>query len=328
MVGWVTTGSAAQRIELTSPDGVLVRSVAADPEATIVRAAGEQQTWARIDGLAPSTMYCYALFDDGGALSERIGFRTAPTAEDANPIGFLAFGDSGGGGSDQRSLADQMDLFPQQLIVHTGDLAYDHGTINDIEDTVFSFYAELFRHIPFFPASGNHDYETANGAPFRAVFALPGNETWYSYDWGRIHFVALDTEASYSKQAEWLDADLAATTLPWKVVYFHRPPYSSGPHGSDMSLRSALEPIFERHRVQLVLTGHDHDYERMKPQRGIQYIVTGGGGVGTRSVGASSFTAFSEAVIHYVYVESTVDQMVLHAVDGTGVEFDAVVIPR
>lgn len=328
MIGWVSSGPDAQRIELTAPDGSLSRSTASEREATVVRNAGEQQLWARIDGLTPGTIYCYALLDDGGALSGRIGFRTAPGADDPEPIGFLAFGDSGGGGTDQRILADQMDSFPHQMIIHTGDLAYDHGTINDIEDTVFGFYADLFRHLPFFPASGNHDYETSQGAPFRAVFALPGDERWYSYDWGRIHFVALDTEASHATQAAWLDADLAATALPWKVVYFHRPPYSSGQHGSDTALRAALEPILERHRVQLVLAGHDHNYERMTPQRGIQHVVTGGGGVGTRPVGSSSFTAFSEAVIHFVYVESTVDQMVLHAIDGTGAEFDAVVVPR
>jgi acid phosphatase type 7 len=328
MIGWVSSGSQGQRIELSSPDSSLARSASSEREATTVRNAGEQQMWAHIDGLTPATIYCYALFDDSGALSGRIGFRTAPAADDPAPIGFLAFGDSGGGGVDQRSLVDQMDGFPEQLIIHTGDLAYDHGTINDIEDTVFGFYAGLFRHLPFFPASGNHDYETSQGAPFRAVFALPGDERWYSYDWGRIHFVALDTEASYSTQAAWLDADLAASALLWKVVYFHRPPYSSGEHGSDTSLRQALEPILEKHHVQLVLAGHDHNYERMTPQRGIQYVVTGGGGVGTRPVGSSTFTAFSEAVIHFVYVESTVDEMVLHAIDGTGAEFDAVMIPR
>jgi hypothetical protein len=168
------------------------------------------------------------------------------------------------------------------------------------------------------------------GAPFRGVFALPGDngEKWYSYDWGRIHFVALDTEASYATQAAWLDGDLAATALPWKVVYFHRPPYSSGQHGSDTSLRRAFAPVFEKHRVQLVLAGHDHNYERMVPQRGVQYVVTGGGGVGTRPVGTSSFTVFSEDVIHFVHVEAGIDEMVLHAIDGRGTEFDAVRIPR
>ncbi len=167
-----------------------------------------------------------------------------------------------------------------------------------------------------------------NGAPFRDVFALPGDERWYSYDWGRIHFAALDTEADYATQAAWLDADLAASNAPWKILYMHRPPYSSGLHGSDLGLRAAIAPVAERHHVQLVLAGHDHDYERMIPQNGVAYVVTGGGGRGTYSVGESSFTAFSESVIHFVIVEVGVDELVLHAIDATGVEFDALVVPR
>jgi 3',5'-cyclic AMP phosphodiesterase CpdA len=219
---------------------------------------------------------------------------------------------------------------PHDLIVHTGDIAYDSGSITEFEDNVFGVYAELFRSIPLFPAAGNHEYKTMQGAPFREVFALPGDsgEKWYSFDWGRVHFVAIDTEASYANQAAWLDRDLASTELPWKIVYLHRPPYSSGMHGSDTGLRKALAPILERHRVQLVLAGHDHDYERTLPQQGVYHVVTGGGGRGTRPVGESAFTAFSEDVIHFVYGEVGVDQLVLHAIDGTGKEFDSVVIPR
>ena len=77
-----------------------------------------------------------------------------------------------------------------------------------------------------------------------------------------------------------------------------------------------------------MLSGHDHDYERIRPQHGIQYVVTGGGGIGTYSVGHSSFTAFSEEVIHFVYAEVRVDELVLHAIDANGTEFDSVVVPR
>jgi acid phosphatase type 7 len=295
-----------------------------------VRSAGENQMWSTIDGLSPDMVYCYQIVDGGGPLSERIGFRTAPAADSTAPIRFLAFGDSGGGGADQRALAEQMYTLPYSLIVHTGDIAYDSGSISQFEDTVFKMYAPLFSHLPFFPSAGNHEYRTMSGAPFRAVFALPGDsgEKWYSYDWGRIHFAVLDTEADYKTQASWLDADLAATALPWKIVYFHKPPYSSGEHGSDMSLRNTMAPIFEKHHVQLVLAGHDHDYERMVPQRGVQYVVTGGGGVGTRPVGSSSFTAFSEDVIHFVYADVRTDELVLHAIDATGYEFDSVVVQR
>jgi hypothetical protein len=80
--------------------------------------------------------------------------------------------------------------------------------------------------------------------------------------------------------------------------------------------------------VQLLLAGHDHDYERMLPQNNVNYIVTGGGGIGTRSVARSSFTAFAAEVIHFVYGEATENQLVLHAIDGTGLEFDSLVIQR
>ena len=143
-----------------------------------------------------------------------------------------------------------------------------------------------------------------------------------------MHFVALDTEADYATQMTWLEQDLAANQLPWKIIYMHKPPYSSGVHGSDKGLRNKLAPLAEKYGVQLVLAGHDHNYERMKPQNGVAYVVTGGGGIGTRSVGSSSFTAFSLDVIHFVYVEVGVDELTLHAIDATGREFDSMVVPR
>ena len=329
--GWVTTAPESQTVEVTTPEGEMVMDVVAASEDGIVRSLDEKQMWTTATPLLPDTIYCYRLLYDDVPVSERIGFRTAPAADSTRTIGILAFGDSGGGGDAQAALRDQMEDVPYEVIIHTGDLAYDNGTIDQIEDTVFAFYGDLFAHIPFFPAAGNHDYETMQGAPFRDVFKLPEtgtDEKWYSYDWGRIHFAALDTEADYATQAAWLDADLAASTLPWKIVYLHRPPYSSGEHGSDMPLRNLLAPVLQRHGVQLLLAGHDHDYERTTPQNGVQYMVTGGGGRGTRAVGSSGFTAFAEAVIHYVYIEVGVDQLTLHAIDGEGTEFDSVVVAR
>ena len=329
-IGWVSVSPEGERVEVTAPGGKALAAASGQREAVTVRDAGENQMWSRIEGLSPGTLYCYTVADESGPLFGPIGFRTAPAEGSTEPVRFLAFGDSGGGGADQRVLAEQMFSVPYDLIVHTGDLAYDNGTIGQFEDTVFGVYASLFQHLPFFPAAGNHEYRTLDAAPFRAVFSLPGtsNEKWYSYDWGRVHFAALDTEADYATQARWLDADLAATTRPWKIVYFHKPTHSSGGHGSDLTLRSALAPVLEKHRVQLVLAGHDHHYERMIPEGGVQHVVTGGGGVGTRPAGTSSFTELSVDVIHFVYVEVGADELVLHAIDGTGVEFDSVVVPR
>ncbi|MBA3396774.1 MAG: metallophosphoesterase family protein [Deltaproteobacteria bacterium] len=331
-IGWVTVDPAGERAILTTPDGSPLGEVLAVVEEYPQRLANEKQVWARITGLQPDTVYCYALGNGVAPLSEPTGFRTAPSATSTLPVRFIAFGDSGNGSLEQHELQEQMFTVPYDLMVHLGDLAYRSGTIGQFEDYVFAVYAELFRNLPFFPASGNHEYETAQGGVFRDVFALPpgeGNERWYSYDWGRVHFAVLDTEQDYATQAAWLDRDLELSTAPWSIVYFHRPPYSSGSqHGSDLPLREVLAPVLEKHRVQLVLAGHDHHYERTVPVNGTVYVVSGGGGRGTRPVGQSDFTAFSEQVIHFVQVEVGVEELVLHAIDGTGVEFDSLVVPR
>jgi hypothetical protein len=328
IVGWTTTTPISERIDVSLPDGTPVASSNATIENVATR-SGQTQMWAKLTNLQPDTVYCYRVAN-GAPMNERTGFRTAPTADSTKPIRILAFGDSGGGGSDQYALREFMFQFPSELIIHTGDIAYDKGTIVLFEAYVFEVYAELFRNLPFFPAAGNHEYETEKAAPFRGVFALPdmGGEQWYSYDWGRIHFAVIDTEADFEEQKQWLEADLAASKAPWKIVYLHKPPYSSGDHGSDMPTRNAFEPIFKKHGVQLVLAGHDHHYERMHPQDGVAYVVTGGGGRGTRDTGESEFTAFSEEVIHFVYLEVGVDELVLHAIDAMGQEFDSMVVPR
>ncbi|HET7504419.1 MAG TPA: metallophosphoesterase [Kofleriaceae bacterium] len=330
MFGWVSTAAEELRVDVTTPDRQIVATATAVPQVGSLRPPGEYQMWATATGLGPDAIYCYTLWSGAEQLTASTGFRTAPAADSAAPVRFLAFGDSGGGGADQYALRDQMYTVPYDLMVHTGDLAYDNGTIAQLDDNVFGVYADLLRNLGLFPSAGNHEYDTMRGAPFREVFALPevGGEKWYSFDWGRAHFAALDTEADYATQAAWLDRDLAATAAGWKIVYLHKPPYSSGTHGSDTALRSVLAPVLERHQVQLVLAGHDHDYERITPQGGVTYVVTGGGGIGTRSVGSSSFTAFSEDVIHFVYGEIGSDELILHAIDGTGSEFDSVAIPR
>lgn len=328
IVGWTTTEPTGARVEVTKPTGEVIAGAKGEEEKTLTRSKSEHQMWSKLTGLEPDTLYCYTLYNGDQQITERTGFHTAPTAESTKPIRFLAIGDSGGGGSDQYELREQMDTVPFDLIVHMGDVAYDNGTLQQFDDNVFGVYGELFRNIPFYPVAGNHDYETQKGAPFRAVFNLPGpDETYFSYDYGRVHFAAIDTELPYGPQIEWLDKDLAASKAPWKIVYLHHPPYSSGDHGSDVELRKALAPIVEGHGVQLVLAGHDHHYERMKTQNGVDYIVSGGGGRGTRPTSVSSFTEIADEVIHFMYGEILEDKMILHAIDGTGREFDSLVVP-
>jgi hypothetical protein len=108
----------------------------------------------------------------------------------------------------------------------------------------------------------------------------------------------------------------------------HRPPYSSGSHGSTKSTHVAFTPLFVEHEVDLVLAGHDHNYERTQAIDGVSYVVTGGGGRGTRPVGTSWFTEYSERVAHFTHITVGPEELSLHAIDASGIDFDAVVLER
>ena len=137
---------------------------------------------------------------------------------------------------------------------------------------------------------------------------------------------ALDTNQAFDKasaQYKWLEQQLSASTSAWKIPVFHHPPYSSGAHGSDLTVRAALSPLFEKYKVQLVLTGHDHHYERTKPQNGVVYVVTGGGGAGLRSVKPSSFTEVAQSRLEFTALTVDGEKLVLEAIDDKGVAFDS-----
>lgn len=331
-VVWRDDGTAQVDVVVTTPDGEEVLTVAARTDED---APGMHQRIARVDALQASTIYCYALHADGTAWTGPAGFRTAPAAGSIEPVRFAVFGDSGYGGADQRAVYDQMQQVPFDLMLHTGDVAYEDGTRGELDAHFFRFYEPTLRLISSFPMSGNHDYRTASGEPFLRSFVLPDNgmsveerDRWYSFDWGQVHFVALNTEYAAEPQVTWLEADLAANELPWTVVYTHHGPYSSGSHGSNGRFRKHFVPILERHGVDVVFSGHDHHYERSKPIDGITYIVTGAGGRGTRSVGSSVFTAFSHDVLHFIYGHISGERMRLYAIDATGQQFDYTEITR
>jgi calcineurin-like phosphoesterase family protein len=315
----------APALVLTRPSGELVQVVVTEADPADV--SGHQR-FARLSGLDPDTIYCYEL-DEWVA---PVGFRSAPQPFAGARMRFVAFGDSGG--ASRVAVREAMALLPFELMLHVGDIAYESGSIAELETKFFDTYAELIAHLPIFPASGNHEYRTQDAAPYRQVFALPENggpdgvERWFSFDWGDVHFVALDTEQVGAKQASWLERDLTDNGLPWTVVYMHKPAYSSGKHGSSLDVRQTFAPIFEQFGVQLVLAGHDHDYERMKIMGGVTYVVTGGGGYSARRVGNNDFTALSEATLHFVHGEVQGDEMLLRAINPSGDVLDSIRIAR
>jgi hypothetical protein len=313
---------------------------------------------AHLDGLSAATKYTYdILMGSVDATPGQDTFTTAPR-DGTGTVRFIAFGDSGVGSTAQTQLAARMAADTFDLALHTGDVAYGNANLvggasyTQYDNWLFGVYSWM-RSRPLYPSIGNHDDEIGFAQAYRDVFVLPEQgasatypdnaERFYSFDYGPVHFVALDTEHAFidtarrQEQLAWLDADLAATTQPWRVVYFHRPPYSSGTeHGSSLDVRQAFAPIFERRGVNLVLNGHDHDYERSKPWREfvttgspVTYVVTGGGGAALYPVGTSTWTAAAASTNHYTRITAgTGCVMTVEAVGTDGAVFDQASIDR
>ncbi|WP_224245918.1 metallophosphoesterase [Hyalangium gracile] len=275
-----------------------------------------------LEGLTPGTEYSYEVSACGGRTPIK-SFSTAPVPG-TRYVHFAAVGDFGTGGNDEKRVAAAMRAAQPELFIALGDNAYTSGTEAEIQNNLFAPLAEVLAEVPFFPVAGNHEYVTNQSQPYLDNFYLPtspsGGERYYSFDWGHVHFVGLDSSCAIglaskerctlAAQKAWLQQDLAASKAPWKVVYFHHPPWSSGSHGSQLLMRREFGPLFEQYGVDLVLTGHDHNYERSKPmlgdavaptgKKGIPYLVVGGGGASLRafSGGAPAWSAYRNATAH------------------------------
>ncbi len=231
-----------------------------------------------LTGLTPGTVYGYRIASLGYPLAQAGSFRTAPPAEGAT-FTFAAFGDTRSGDNVHRRVADAMLAVLPDFALHTGDLVA-YGSQASEWDRFFEIERGLLSSVPLFPSPGNHEQ---NAARYFDAFVLPGNERWYTFEWGNARFVSLQIDAivpfgKQSEQVQWLEATLAANTQPWLIVWFHLPPFDSYDK-TDLSsaVRINLVPLFERYGVDLVLTGHSHNYQRSNVN-GITYLVTAGGG--------------------------------------------------
>ncbi|MEO5966441.1 MAG: metallophosphoesterase, partial [Candidatus Limnocylindrales bacterium] len=201
------------------------------------------------------------------------------------------------------------------IVFTLGDNAYEQGTDQQFRDC-FGLSWGRFKDRIMLPVPGNHDHETDNAAGYRAYFgdaATPAGTTWYSRDIGAWHVIVLDSTCSRvdggcgtdSPQGNWLRADLASSTARCTLALFHHPRFSSGEHGSDPSVAPFWDALYAA-GADLVLNGHDHDYERFGPQdpqgrpdqaRGIVEIVAGTGGADLRPFGASTPSGIARSSI-------------------------------
>ena len=213
----------------------------------------------------------------------------SPTLEP--PVVFAVIGDYGSGNHTEGEVADLVNSWQPAFIITTGDNNYPSGSAKTIDATIGQFYHEYIspykgefgdggKQNRFFPSLGNHDWVTDGAGPYLKYFTLPGNERYYDFTWGPLHFFAVDADSNEpdgvgrgSRQADWLRARLAESTEPWKIVYFHQSPYSSGLHGSVDWMRWP----FKDWGATVVMSGHDHDYERLLVD-GLVYFVNGLGG--------------------------------------------------
>jgi 3',5'-cyclic AMP phosphodiesterase CpdA len=195
-------------------------------------------------------------------------------------------GDFGTGGSDEFAVASQMLETHRRsaldLVLTVGDNIYPNGSARHFVKRFEEPFAGLLKErVKFYAVLGNHDVEEGRKDQLSyPLFNMDGSN-YYTIRRGNgiVDFFMLDSTDCGSGQAYWLENALRESRARWKIAVLHHPIYSSGKkHGSDINVRKTLEPLLIRYRVQVVFAGHDHVYERTKPQHGIQYFITGAGG--------------------------------------------------
>ncbi len=292
-----------------------------------------------LTGLEPNTLYYYKCGDNLDGWSTVYSFVTAQTELHYEDFSFAAFGDTHYNNSNTLNLVNRLAQQlnpPFEFFVHCGDITYADG-IQGRWDDFFNNWLTVMPNLPGFLIPGEHEDEyfiiDMGITTYLGRFALPNNEVFYSFDWGRVHFIMLysDWENPAKPEEEdmqkiWLEMHLQEIaedpTIKWKIIVLHRPLYSSGEtYGSDLEWRDYLAPLCDQYGIDLVLSAHERNYERTYPlnnnevvntdpnhyiePEGTIYVVTGGGGAGKDTSFENpppSWSAFRQAEYHYLHI--------------------------
>jgi tartrate-resistant acid phosphatase type 5 len=231
--------------------------------------------------------------------------QTTPVIVEADSITFAVIGDYGKAGETELRVSQMIESWNPDFIITTGDNNYEDGELATIKENISQYYCDYIYNPDapdgyvcngnasveklnrFFPVPGNHDYNSKDGiVPYLNYFSLPGVEEYYDFQWGPVHFFALDSgrqgdsECCASSQSVWLKETMANSTRPFKIVYFHHSPYSSAKHGN----AERMQWDFKGWGANTVMTGHDHVYSRihLSGQSDFAYFISGLGGKPTR----------------------------------------------
>ena len=246
-----------------------------------------------------------------------------------NTIRFAVIGDWGTGTGDADGVASQMfnshKRTPIDFVIAAGDNIYPNGDGKHFLKHFERPFAKLLSdRVNFYAVLGNHDVEQGRQDQNQYPLFNMGGRNYYSIKQGGglVELFMLDSTDFASPQAAWLEQALSASVSRWKIAVLHHPLYSSGDkHGSDLRLRKRLEPIFTKYKVNAVFSGHDHIYERTKPQQGIQYFVTGAGGK-TRRGGVDLKSPFRQVSYdednHFMVVEVSPQRIGFQAISEAG----------
>jgi 3',5'-cyclic AMP phosphodiesterase CpdA len=252
----------------------------------------------------------------------------------AGSLKFGVLGDFGTGDKTQYELADQMlklhGRFKYELVVLVGDNLYGSERPQDFAKKFEIPYKPLLdAGVKFYASLGNHD---AREQRYYKLFNMDGKLYYTFSPHPDVRFFMFESTYPEPEQIKWLETELKASGSNWKIVVFHHPLYSSGDrHGSDLRLREALEPLFLKYNVSVVLNGHDHFYERVKPQQGITYFVVGSGGqlrAGNIDRGSGITAKGFDTDLAFMAAEIAGDEMYFDVISRVGQTVDSGVITR
>ena len=291
-VKWLTDQAASSKVRYGTTAGIYTDSV--------IDLTSSTQHVINLTGLQPNTKYYYTLGSTTRQLQGDANnfFVTPPVPGATGKYNFWLVGDCGNNSTNQKNVRDAYINYMGSNVTNgwllLGDNAYSSGTESEYQAEFFDVYqGTVSKNMPLYPSPGNHDYSNGSkfdhSVPYYSIFDMPANgeaggvasntEAYYSYDYGNVHFLSLD---SYGKedgvnrlydtlgpQVQWIKQDLAANSKKWIVAYWHHPPYTMGSHNSDTEseltkMHTNFIRILERYKVDLIVCGHSHEYERSK----------------------------------------------------------------